>query len=76
MCMQWNGYQSGLEIDFGAICVLWWIISAERQNYKPTAQKLAHPEALLLMLRAFTNDDRYIEMLTFLTEKEKKGDQL
>lgn len=27
-------------------------------------QKLVHPEALLLMLKALTNDDRYIEMLT------------
>ena len=41
---------------------------AERQDYKPTAQQLAHPEALLLMLRAMTNDDRYIEMLAALTE--------
>lgn len=47
---------------------------AERQNYKPTAQKLAHPEALLLMLKALTNDDRYIEMLASLTEEEKKGE--
>ena len=47
---------------------------AERQNYKPTAQKLVHPKALLLMLRALTNDDRYIEMLTALTEEEKKGE--
>lgn len=47
---------------------------AERQNYKPTVQKLAHPEALLLMLKALTNDDRYIEMMTALTEEEKKGE--
>lgn len=47
---------------------------AERQNYKPTAQKLVHPEALLLMLKALTNDNRYIEMLMALTEKEKKGE--
>ena len=47
---------------------------AERQNYKPTAQKLVHPEALLLMLKALTNDDRYIEILTALTEEEKKGE--
>ena len=47
---------------------------AERQNYKPTAQKLVHPEALLLMLKALTNDDRYMEMLTALTEEEKKGE--
>lgn len=47
---------------------------AERQNYKPTSQKLVHPEALLLMLKALTNDDRYKEMLTALTEEEKKGE--
>ena len=47
---------------------------SERQNYKPTSQKLAHPEALLLMLKSLTNDDRYIEMLTALTEEEKKGE--
>ena len=47
---------------------------AERQDYKPTAQKLVHPEALLLMLMALTNDDRYIEMLAALTEEEKKGE--
>lgn len=47
---------------------------AEKQDYKPTAQKLAHPEALLLMLKALTNDDRYIEILTALTEEEKKGE--
>ena len=47
---------------------------AERQNYKPTAQKLAHPEALLLILKTLTNDDRYMEMLIALTEEEKKGE--
>lgn len=47
---------------------------AERQNYKPTTQKLVHPEALLLMLKALTNDDRYIEMMSTLTEEEKKGE--
>lgn len=31
-------------------------------------------KTLLLMLKALTNDDRYIEMLVVLTEEEKKGE--
>ena len=47
---------------------------AERHNYKPTAQKITHPEALLLMLKALTNDKRYYRILETLTEEEKKGE--
>lgn len=47
---------------------------AEGIDYKPTAQKVVHVEALLLMLKALTNDNRYIKMLVSLTEEEKKGD--
>lgn len=46
---------------------------AERQNYKPTKQKIVHPEALLLMLRALTGDKRYLKILNSMTEEDKKG---
>ena len=47
---------------------------AERQNYKPTTQKIIHLEALLLMLEALTGDKRYLKILKTLTEEEKKGE--
>ena len=47
---------------------------AEGRGYKPTTQKVVHVEALLLMMKALTNDNRYIKMLVSLTEEEKKGD--
>ena len=47
---------------------------AERHAYKPSAQKIVHPEALLLMLKALTGDKRYLEILIALTEEEKKGE--
>ena len=45
---------------------------AEGHDYKPSTQKIAHPEALLLMLKALTGDKRYLTILKALTEKEKK----
>ena len=47
---------------------------AERYDYKPTTQKILHPEALLLMLGSLTNDKRYMKMLKGLAEEEKRGD--
>lgn len=47
---------------------------AERYDYRPTAQIILHPEALLLMLRALTNDKRYMKVLRELTEEEKRRD--
>lgn len=47
---------------------------AERHNYKPSMQKITHPEALLLMLEALTGDQRYLKIIKTLTEKEKKGE--
>ena len=47
---------------------------AEGQNYKPSAQKIVHPEALLLMLKALTGDKRYLTILRALSEEEKKGE--
>ena len=47
---------------------------AERNDYRPSAQKIAHPEALLLMLKALTGDKRYLKILKSLTEEEKKGE--
>ena len=47
---------------------------AERNDYKPSTQKIAHPEALLLMLKALTGDKRYLKILKALTEEEKKGE--
>lgn len=46
---------------------------AERQNYRPTKQKIEHPEALLLMLRTLTGDKRYLKILNSMTEEDKKG---
>ena len=45
---------------------------AEGHDYKPSAQKIAHPEALLLMLKALTGDKRYLKILKSLTAEEKK----
>ena len=47
---------------------------AERHNYKPSMQKISHPEALLLMLEALTGDQRYLKIIKTLTQKEKRGE--
>ena len=47
---------------------------AEKHNYKPSMQKVSHPEALLLMLEALTGDRRYLKIIKTLTEKEKRGE--
>ena len=47
---------------------------AEGHDYKPSTQKIAHPEALLLMLKALTGDKRYLKILKAMTEEEKKGE--
>lgn len=47
---------------------------AEKNDYKPTTKKIAHPEALLLMLGALTNDKRYMKMMKALTKEEKEGE--
>lgn len=48
---------------------------ADRKNYVPTGQKIRHLKALLLLLRAITNDARYEEILpALLQQKEEKGD--
>ena len=46
---------------------------AERQNYKPTEQKIVHPEDLLLMLKALTDDTRYLKIRNAMSEEEKGG---
>lgn len=46
---------------------------AEKQNYKPTRQRIVHPEALLLMLKALTGDKRYSNIWNALSEEEKGG---
>lgn len=46
---------------------------AEKQNYKPTRQRIIHPEALLLMLKALTGDKRYTNILDAMSEEEKGG---
>ena len=47
---------------------------AEKHNYKPSMQKISHPEALLLMLEALTGNQRYLKIIKTLTEKEKRGE--
>ena len=48
---------------------------AEGKNYIPTNQKIIHLEALLLMLGALTNDNRYETIISEMLEKEGwKGD--
>lgn len=46
---------------------------AEKQNFRPTEQKIVHPEALLLMMKALTGDKRYLKIRDTLSEKEKEG---
>ena len=36
-------------------------------------QKIVHPEALLLMLKALTGDTRYLKVRNALSEEEKGG---
>lgn len=45
---------------------------AEEENYVPTGQKIVHTEALLRLLRALSNDERYIDILNHLTTTEKE----
>ncbi|MCH5341316.1 MAG: Rpn family recombination-promoting nuclease/putative transposase [Acetatifactor sp.] len=45
----------------------------ERQNYKPTEQKIVHPEALLLMLKALSGDIRYLKIRNAMSEEEREG---
>lgn len=48
---------------------------AEGENYIPSGQRIQHIEALLLMLKALTGDDRYEEILPDLQEeRERTGD--
>lgn len=47
---------------------------AEKDNYNPSTQRIAHPEALLMMLEALTGDKRYLKIIEILTEEEKKGE--
>lgn len=47
---------------------------AEKQNYKPTKQRIVHLESLLLMLKALTGDRRYLNILNSITEEDKKGE--
>lgn len=47
---------------------------AEGHNYKPSKQKICHPESLLLMLEALTGDQRYLKIIKTLSEKEKGGE--
>ena len=61
-----NRFQSDMRIVVDCL--------AERQNYKPSTQKIIHPEALLLMLEALTGDKRYLKIVKALTEEEKKGE--
>ena len=49
---------------------------AEGKNYVPTAQKIQHLEALVLLLRAITNDGRYEEVLPLLLRQEKEKGEL
>ena len=47
---------------------------AEKQNFKPTKQRIVHLESLLLMLQALTGDRRYLKILRSMTEEDKKGE--
>lgn len=48
---------------------------AEGKEYVPTDQKIQHLEALLLLLRAITNDNRYEEILPMMLKQEnEKGE--
>ena len=47
---------------------------AEKQNFKPTTQRIVHPESLLLMLQALTGDGRYQKILNSITDEDKKGE--
>ncbi|MCM1044073.1 MAG: hypothetical protein NC417_01050 [Candidatus Gastranaerophilales bacterium] len=49
-------------------------ILAEGVNYRPTEQKILHPEALMLMLSALTNDRKYGRMLKTYIGDERKGE--
>lgn len=46
---------------------------AEGQSYSPTGQKIVHPEALLLMLKALTGDTRYLKIRNDMSKEEKGG---
>lgn len=45
---------------------------AEGKDYVPTEQKIIHLEALLLMLKALTDDERYETIISEMLEKESK----
>ena len=45
---------------------------AEGKDYVPSEQKIQHLEALLLMLKALTGDDRYEEIFPALQEVTEK----
>ncbi|MCM1044064.1 MAG: hypothetical protein NC417_01000 [Candidatus Gastranaerophilales bacterium] len=49
-------------------------ILAEGADYRPTEQKILHPEALMLMLGALTNERKYGRMLKSYIGDERKGD--
>lgn len=49
---------------------------AEGKDYIPTDQKICHLEALLLLLRAITNDGRYEEILPMMLKQEKEKGEI
>lgn len=45
---------------------------AEGKNYVPSKQRIEHVEALLLMLKELTQDERYEEIISSLREEERE----
>lgn len=45
---------------------------AEGENYVPSKQKIVHLEALLLMLRALTGDNRFEEIIPDMQEEQER----
>lgn len=46
----------------------------ERGNYVPSEDEIEHVEAVLNLLRVFTNDERYGEIEADMIEKKKRGE--
>lgn len=44
---------------------------AEKENYKPTSQKIKHLEAFLFMMKVLTGDDRFEKILEQINDKKE-----
>ena len=66
--------RSQLTSDFGAVADFF----AERtsDNYQPSTQVLKHPQAVLQLLRVFTEDERYQEIENDIIVSYQKGEKI